>query len=213
MLYKDSYWFNLEINNIKMLSNKSYAPKILNIDTNYIMKDMSVNKHKELEYMLISFGTLSKETIPEQIVTIKIPKLSKSVSNNTKYWKSGTGYGGEGAMNWDIKTYIKEFYEVSYYPREKQILLHDIPESQTRTNKIDIGRVGRVKITLMWGKIEEITGVQYHHKEFQSELSKFFVNLITEKKSKDFFKLMTEENIPVSFTLNEMIDEFPVLND
>lgn len=112
-----------------------------------------------------------------------------------------------------IKTYVKEFYEVSYHPKQKQILLHDLPESQTSGNKIDIGRVGRVKITLIWGKIEEITGVQYHHKEFQSELSKFFVNLITEKKSKDFFKLMAEENIPVNFTLNEMIDEFPVLND
>ncbi len=112
-----------------------------------------------------------------------------------------------------IKTYVKEFYEVSYYPKEKLILLHDFPESQTRSNKIDIGRVGRVKITLVWGKIEEITGVQYHHKEFQSELSKFFVELITEKKSKDFFRLMTEENIPVSFTLNEMIEEFPLLND
>lgn len=112
-----------------------------------------------------------------------------------------------------IKTYIKEFYEVSYYPKEKLILLHDLPESQTRSNKIDIGRVGRVKITLVWGKIEEITGVHYHHKEFQSELSKFFVELITEKKSKDFFRLITEENIPVSFTLNEMIEEFPLLND
>ena len=112
-----------------------------------------------------------------------------------------------------IKTYIKEFYEVSYYPKEKQILLHDLPESQKSGNKIDIGRVGRVKITLMWGKIEEIAGVQYHHKEFQSELSKFFVNLITEKKSKEFFRLLLEENIPVNFTLNEMIDEFPVLND
>jgi len=112
-----------------------------------------------------------------------------------------------------IKTYVKEFYEVSYYPKEKLILLHDFPESQTRSNKIDIGRVGRVKITLVWGKIEEITGIQYHHKEFQTELSKFFVELITEKKSKDFFRLMTEENIPVSFTLNEMIEEFPLLND
>ena len=112
-----------------------------------------------------------------------------------------------------IKTYVKEFYEVSYYPKEKLILLHDSPESQTRSNKIDIGRVGRVKITLVWGKIEEITGVQYHHKEFQSELSKFFVNLITEKKSKDFFRLIAEENIPVSFTLNEIIGEFPLLND
>ena len=51
-----------------------------------------------------------------------------------------------------IKTYIKEFYEVSYYPKKKQILLHDLPESQTRSNKIDIGRVGRVKITLEIGR-------------------------------------------------------------
>ena len=112
-----------------------------------------------------------------------------------------------------IKTYIKEFYEVSYYPKKKQILLHDLPESQTRSNKIDIGRVGRVKITLMWGKIEEITGVQYHHKKYQSEMSKFFFGFITEKKSKDFFKLLVKENIPVNFTLNEMIEQFPVLND
>lgn len=111
-----------------------------------------------------------------------------------------------------IKTYVKEFYEVSYYPKHNQIMLHDSGENFSKKNYIDIGRVGRVKISLVWGKIEEITGVQYHHKEFQSELSKFFVELITEKKSKDFFRLMTEENIPVSFTLNEMIDEFPVLN-
>lgn len=112
-----------------------------------------------------------------------------------------------------IKTYVKEFYDVSYEPKQKQIMLHDCNETYSNRNYIDIGRVGRVKITLVWGKIEEITGVQYHHKEFQSELSRFFVNLITEKKSKDFFKLLMQENIPVNFTLNEMIDEFPVLND
>ena len=112
-----------------------------------------------------------------------------------------------------IRTYVKEFYEISYDPTNKTIFLHDQSELSTRSNKIDIGRVGRVKITLVWGKIEEITGIQYHHKEFQTELSKFFVELITEKKSKDFFRLMTEENIPVSFTLNEMIEEFPLLNN
>ena len=112
-----------------------------------------------------------------------------------------------------VKNYVKEFYEISYNPKHKQILIHDEFENNVKGNYIDLGRVGKVKITLVWDKIEEVTGIQYHHKEFQSELSKFFVNLITEKKSKDFFKLMTEENIPVSFTLNEMIDEFPVLND
>jgi hypothetical protein len=112
-----------------------------------------------------------------------------------------------------IRTYVKEFYEITYDPSSKTIFLHDQSELSTRSNKIDIGRVGKVKVTLVWGKIQEITGVHYHHKEFQSELSKFFVNLITEKKSKDFFRLLLDENIPVNFTLNEMITEFPVLND
>jgi hypothetical protein len=112
-----------------------------------------------------------------------------------------------------IKTYVKEFYDISYDPKQKQIMLHDCNETYGNRNYIDIGRVGRVKITLVWGKIEEITGVQYHHKEFQSELSRFFVNLITEKKSKYFFKLLMQENIPVNFTLNEMIEEFPILKD
>ena len=112
-----------------------------------------------------------------------------------------------------IKRFVKEYFEISYYPKQKQIMLHDCNETYGNRNYIDIGRVGRVKITLVWGKIEEITGVQYHHKEFQSELSRFFVNLITEKKSKDFFKLLMQENIPVNFTLNEMIEEFPILKD
>ena len=111
-----------------------------------------------------------------------------------------------------IKTYVKEFYTIRYNPRRTQIYLHDLSET-TGHKIIDIGRVGRVKISLIWGKIEEITGIQYHHKEFQSELSKFFVNLITEKKSKEFFKLLLEENLDVSFRLNEITDEFPVLND
>jgi len=112
-----------------------------------------------------------------------------------------------------IKTYVKDFYDISYDPKQKQIMLHDCNESYGNRNYIDLGRVGRVKITLVWGKIQEITGVQYHHKEYQSELSKFFFNLITEKKSKDFFKLLLQENIPVNFTLNEMVEEFPVLID
>ena len=69
-----------------------------------------------------------------------------------------------------IKTYVKDFYDISYDPKQKQIMLHDCNESYGNRNYIDVGRVGRVKITLVWGKIEEITGVQYHHKEFQLSL-------------------------------------------
>ena len=111
-----------------------------------------------------------------------------------------------------IRKYVKEYYSVSYDPKEKQITLHDSFETNNNI-LIDIGRVGRVKISLVWGKIEEITGVTFHHKDFQSELSKLFFDLITEKKSKEFFNLLLEENISVNFDLKEILDEFPLLND
>lgn len=112
-----------------------------------------------------------------------------------------------------IKEYVKNFYEISYDPKQKQIILHDEFEGYSKRNYIDIGRVGRNKITLCWGKIEEVTGIQYHHKEFQSELSNLFFTIITEKKSKDLFKLLVEENIPVNLRINEVLDEFPILKD
>lgn len=112
-----------------------------------------------------------------------------------------------------IKNYVKEYYEISYDPKKKQIILHDEIETNSKINYIDIDRVGRIKITLCWGKIEEITGIQYHHKEFQSELSKLFFDLITEKKAKEFFNLLLIENIPVNLKFKEVIDEFPLLNE
>ena len=114
-----------------------------------------------------------------------------------------------------VKNYVKEFYEISYDPKQKQIILHDEFDFKNFVTKnvIDIGRVGKVKITLIWSKIEEVTGIQYHHKEFQSELSNLFFTIITEKKSKDLFKLLVEENIPVNLRINEVLDEFPILKD
>ena len=47
-----------------------------------------------------------------------------------------------------IRDYVKEFYDISYNNKEKQILLHDEYETFKNRSYIDIGRVGRVKITL-----------------------------------------------------------------
>ena len=112
-----------------------------------------------------------------------------------------------------VKSYVREFYEVTYYPKKKQIILHDEIESHNKKTFIDIGSIGGVKITLCWGKIEEVTGIQYHHKEFQTELNKLFFDLIMEKKAKDFFKLLLDEGIPVNLEFKDVINEFTLLNE
>jgi hypothetical protein len=111
-----------------------------------------------------------------------------------------------------IKTYVKNYYEISYNPDEKQIFLHDEFESNNNY-VIDLGKYDRTKITLVWGKIEEITGMQYHHKELQNELSQLFFELIRDKKSKEFLKLLINENLNVNFKFSELLEEFPILLD
>jgi hypothetical protein len=114
------------------------------------------------------------------------------------------------SLNNVIKTYIKEYYEIIYNPIEKQIILSDEFESNSNYT-IELGQHKKAKIILVWGKIEEVTGMQYHHKQLQSELSRFFIELIRNKKSKDFFKILVEENLSVNFKFSEVIDEFPLL--
>jgi|LakMenEpi03Aug12_release.lakeMendotaPanAssembly.Ray.scaffolds.fasta_scaffold297867_1 hypothetical protein len=111
-----------------------------------------------------------------------------------------------------IKTYVKNYYKISYNPFEKQIILHDEFESN-KNYTIELGQQNKIKIILVWGKIEETTGIQYHHKQLQSEISQFFIELIRNKKTKDFFKILIEENLSVDFNLLEIIDEFPLLSD
>jgi hypothetical protein len=109
-----------------------------------------------------------------------------------------------------IKIYIKNYYELTYNPFEKQIILHDEFESSNNYT-IELGQQNAAKIILVWGKIEETTGVQYHHKKLQKELSEFFLSLVRDKKSKDFFKILVKENLSVNFKFSEIIDEFPLL--
>jgi hypothetical protein len=109
-----------------------------------------------------------------------------------------------------IKTYVKEYYEIIYNPIEKQIILSDEFE-YNRNYTIELGQHKKAKIILVWGKIEETTGVQYHHKTLQKELSEFFLSLVRDKKSKDFFKILVEENLSVKLKFSEIIDEFPLL--
>lgn len=90
-----------------------------------------------------------------------------------------------------IKTYVKSYYCVTYQPKQKNLILHDEWDGMYESGTIiPLGKLGEVNILLVWGKIEEITGVQYHHKEFQQDLSKLFLGLIREDKTKTFFKIL-----------------------
>ena len=82
--------------------------QLCNIGLDYIVETED-NINKELEYLLITLSSLTKETNSDKpLLSIPVPKINTSKDSMNKYWKSGTGYGTSEAANWDIKTYIKE---------------------------------------------------------------------------------------------------------
>lgn len=72
--------------------------------------DMNNLKIDELEGMLIKLSYLSKEKIFNDLnIDLKINKtVIKNQKDSTTHWKSGTGYGNDRAIKWDIKNYILE---------------------------------------------------------------------------------------------------------
>ena len=73
--------------------------------------DDNNNVFEELEYELVKFASVTKETSMLMVpIKISVPKatFNETSQSGGKYWKSGTGYGTEGVSNWDIKAYIKE---------------------------------------------------------------------------------------------------------
>lgn len=91
------------------------ANQISPLVKDYVIPDATTNSNQNisfdaLEYELIKLASITKETTMDK-VQIKIPipkKIASETSSNSKYWKAGTGYGGEGVKEWDIKAYIKE---------------------------------------------------------------------------------------------------------
>jgi ubiquitin-protein ligase len=87
--------------------------KLENIILDHIIPDDPCNgtssiAYNKLEYELIKFASITKETNFDKIdINIEKPKLASGQSVG-KYWKSGTGYGTDGSNGWDIKAYIKE---------------------------------------------------------------------------------------------------------
>jgi len=93
----------------------SLGSQLENVAHKYIIPDAPSNSNptisfNDLEYQLIKLSSITKEKPSEEInIKIAVPKSTLLESNSkNKYWKSGTGYGGDDQKDWDIKAYIKE---------------------------------------------------------------------------------------------------------
>ena len=113
-----------------------------------------------------------------------------------------------------VKDFIKNYYLVTYLPKKKLILFEDCNEGticEKNPNVISLGRFKGCSVDLLWGNIREITGIEYHHKDYVSDLTALFSEIYHNKLTRDLFQTFIEGNVPVSFTLQELIDYFPTL--
>lgn len=113
-----------------------------------------------------------------------------------------------------VKDFIKNYYLVTYLPRKKLILFEDCNEGticEKNPNVINLGKFKGCSVDLLWGNIREITGIEYHHKDYVSDLTALFSEIYHNKLTRDLFQTLIEGNVPVSFTLQEMIEYFPTL--
>ena len=78
MIFKDEYWFNLEINGINLLANKSYAPNVLDIDT--VNKQITIDweNSKNINHLL-NFNQPLPSNWKEQIKSIILDLESSSI--------------------------------------------------------------------------------------------------------------------------------------
>lgn len=111
-----------------------------------------------------------------------------------------------------IKKYVKNYYCVGYVPSIKEIMLVDELENSHYGNRINLIKIKGIDVNLYWSKIQDITGIEYYHKNFNSDLSKFFLEIVRDKKTKDFLKLIIDDNQATKIKIVDFIEEFPILN-
>lgn len=115
-----------------------------------------------------------------------------------------------------VRDFVREYYVITYLPKKKVIVFEDDNEgmiSESTPNRIELGKFKGNTVNLMWGNIKEITGIEYHHKDYVSDLTALFSEIYRNKLTRDFFEVLMEGNVPVQFTLKEMINFFPTLEE
>jgi hypothetical protein len=113
-----------------------------------------------------------------------------------------------------IKNFVKEFYIVTYEPKRNLLIISDTNEGSLGDvpNSIWLGKFKGKNVMLSWGNIKEITGIDYHHKDYVTDLTELFSEVYRNKLTRDFFETLIESNLPVQFEIKEVIEYFPNLD-
>lgn len=114
-----------------------------------------------------------------------------------------------------IKSFVKEFYVIKYEPKRNLIIISDTNEGVLGSvpNSILLGMFKKNNVFLIWGNIKEIVGFDYHHKDYVEDISGLFSDVYKNKMTRKFFETLIEANLPVEFSIKEVIDYFPNLNE
>jgi hypothetical protein len=112
-----------------------------------------------------------------------------------------------------IKNFVKEFYVVKYEPRRNVIVISDTNEGVLGgvPNSIFLGTFKSKQVFLVWGNIKEIIGIDYHHKDYVSDFTELFSDVYRNRITRDFFETLIEGNLPVEFSIKEVLEYFPNL--
>lgn len=115
-----------------------------------------------------------------------------------------------------IKHYVKNYFVVIYDPHKLAIIFCDefdgVAKNEfSNAEIINIGSVEKNTIVLFWGKIKDMLGVDYYQKDHYQQTSILFKNIIKDQKTKEFFRILIKENIPVCLNISEILEEFPLL--
>ncbi len=118
------------------------------------------------------------------------------------------------SINKVIQTFVKEFYVIKYEPKRNIIIISDTNEGSlgAEPNSILLGKFKNNSVFLIWGNIKEIVGIDYHHKDYIKDFTELFSDVYKNKMSRQFFETLIDANVPVEFSIKEVIEYFPNLN-
>lgn len=112
--------------------------------------------------------------------------------------------------------FIKNFYSITITSEggDKMIILHDCLEHNGTKKIYWMGQVLGYDVFLVWDKAEDITNIDIHRKE-NTEIKSYLIKCLKNSQTFSFLKYnldsFDKNNKKISYNLQEIKDEFPVL--